>query len=130
MTSTTGHDLHPSYSRLVLAFNPKLVCLGIKRQESELFYNYRFTANQFVYVLSSLCLIFTLNQCGLGPYGTSSQTRANEKYLAFVRCKYHTSSTILKMLSFTVRVYTSPLSVQALQYRPCLSYLSYTTMAT
>jgi hypothetical protein len=40
-----------------------------------------------------------------------------------VKCKYGTYNMLLKILPFAL--YTSPLSVQALQNRSCLSYLCY-----
>jgi hypothetical protein len=48
--------------------------------ESELLYDWRFTANQFVLATSPLSLttsnfIFQLNTCGYSPYVTSSLTR-------------------------------------------------------
>jgi hypothetical protein len=48
-------------------------------------------------------------------------------YLAFVKCTCHTYSMILKFLPSTI--YTSPLSVQAIQCRSRLSYLAYATTA-
>jgi hypothetical protein len=45
----------------------------------------------------------------------------------FVKCSYHTYSMLLKILSFAL--YTSFLSVQTLQSRSCLSYVSYATTA-
>jgi hypothetical protein len=47
--------------------------------------------------------------------------------LAFFKCTYLTYSMLLKILPSTI--YTSPLSVQALQSRSCLSYLTYATTA-
>jgi hypothetical protein len=49
-------------------------------QESQLLYDWGFTANQFVLATSSLSLptsnfIFQLNTCGYSPYVTSSLTR-------------------------------------------------------
>jgi hypothetical protein len=45
----------------------------------------------------------------------------------FAKCMYHTYSMLLKI--FPCALYTSPLSVQALQSRSCLSYASYATAA-
>jgi hypothetical protein len=50
-----------------------------------------------------------------------------EHVWAFVKCTYRTYSMLLKILSCAI--YTSPLSVQALQSRLCLSYVSYATTA-
>jgi hypothetical protein len=41
--------------------------------------------------------------------------------LALVKCTYRTYSKLLKILAFAL--YTSPLPVQALQSRSCLSYV-------
>jgi hypothetical protein len=72
-----------------------------------------------------------LNPCRHSPYVTSSLTRGWVCLLwmgfAFVKCMYRTYSMLLKILPFAL--YTSPLSVQALQIRSCLSYLSYATTA-
>jgi hypothetical protein len=45
----------------------------------------------------------------------------------FVKCTYHTYGRLLKILPFAL--YTSPLSVQALLSRSCLSYVSYVITA-
>jgi hypothetical protein len=47
---------------------------------------------------------------------------------AFVKCPYSRYSMLLKILPFVL--YTSPLSVQALQSRSCPAYLSHATTAT
>jgi hypothetical protein len=43
----------------------------------------------------------------------------------FVKCTYRTYTVLLKILPFAL--YTSPLSIQALQSSSCLSYVSYAT---
>jgi hypothetical protein len=98
--------------------------------ESELLYDWRFTVNQFVLAPSLLRLttrvLFFLqhNPYGDSPWVTISLTRRRACLLwvclAFVKCTYRTYSMSLKILPFTI--YTSPLSVQALQCRSCLSY--------
>jgi hypothetical protein len=45
----------------------------------------------------------------------------------FVKCMYHTYSMLLRILPFAL--YTNLLSVEALQSRSCLSYVSYATTA-
>jgi hypothetical protein len=68
-----------------------------------------------------------LNPCGHSPYVTSSLTRRWVCLLwigfAFVKCTYRIYSMLLKIL--LCALYTSPLSVQALQSRSCISYLCY-----
>jgi hypothetical protein len=75
--------------------------------------------------------ISQLNSYGHNPCVTSSMTRRWVCLLwiclAFVKCTYRTYSMLLKILPFTI--YTSSLSVQALQCRSCLSYLAYATTA-
>jgi hypothetical protein len=74
-----------------------------------------------------------LNPYGHSPWVSSSLTRKWACLLwislAFVKCTYRTYSMLLKILTFTILVYTTPLSVQALQCRSCLSYLAYATTA-
>jgi hypothetical protein len=68
---------------------------------------------------------------GHSPYVTSSLTRRwicpYEYAWPFVKFTYRTYSILLKILPCAL--YTSPLSVQALQSRSCLSYVSYSTTA-
>jgi hypothetical protein len=47
---------------------------------------------------------------------------------ASVKCTYRTYSILMKTFSFAL--HTSPLPVQALQSRSCLSYVSYATTAS
>jgi hypothetical protein len=101
-------------------------------QKSKLLCDCRFTANRFILALSLLGLttrdVFHMNSCGHSPYVTSSLTRRwvlshiNILLFAFVKCTYRTYSILLKSLTFAL--YTSPLSVRALQSRSCLSYVS------
>jgi hypothetical protein len=74
---------------------------------------------------------FQLNPCGHSPYATSFLTRGWVCLLwvgfVFVKWTYRTCSTILKILPCVL--HTNPLSVQALESRSCLSYLSYATTA-
>jgi hypothetical protein len=76
--------------------------------------------------------LWHLNPYGHTSYVTSCLTRgwACVLWIAFVLVKrtYTTYSILLKNLPFAL--YTSPLSVQALQSKSCLSHLSYATMAT
>jgi hypothetical protein len=74
---------------------------------------------------------FQLNSCGNSPYAASSLTRRWVCLLwiclDFVKCTYRTYSMLSKILAFSL--HTSPLSVQALQSRSCLSYVSYARTA-
>jgi hypothetical protein len=93
--------------------------------KSELLYDWRFTANQFVLAPSLLrhitrVLILQLNPYGHSPCVTPSLKRGWVSLLNMLcLCTY---SMILKIIHFTT--YTNPLSVQALQGRSCLSYLA------
>jgi hypothetical protein len=68
-----------------------------------------------------------LNGSSHSPYVTSSLTRGwvclLSIYFTFVKWMYRTYSMLLKMFLFAL--YTSPLSVQALQSRSRLSYLCF-----
>jgi hypothetical protein len=69
---------------------------------------------------------FQLNSCGNSPYITSSLTRwfvSYEYAWPFVKCIFRTYSMLLKIIPFAL--HTSPLSVQALQGRSRLAYVSY-----
>jgi hypothetical protein len=81
--------------------------------------------------LTTRDLSLQLNACGHSPYATSTLTRGWICLLwicsAFVKCKFRTYSMILKILSYAL--YASPLSVQALESRSCISCLSYSTMS-
>jgi hypothetical protein len=110
--------------------------LRLKKSESELHYDWRFNANQFVLLLSSLRLttwdfFLQLNPCGHSPYVTSSLTRKWVCLLwicfAFVKCTYRTYSMLLKILPCALHI--NPLSVQASESRSRLSYVSYATTA-
>jgi hypothetical protein len=69
-----------------------------------------------------------VNPCGHSPYVTSSLTRSWVCVLRIcLAFRQMYVSHILKMLSFAL--YTSLLSVRALQSRACLSYVSYATTA-
>jgi hypothetical protein len=74
---------------------------------------------------------FQLSPCGNSPYVTSSLTEngfvSHEYAWPFVKRTYSTYSMLLKILPLAL--YTIPLSVQALQSRSCLSYMSYATTA-
>jgi hypothetical protein len=74
--------------------------------------------------------LFELNNCGNTPYITSSLTRRWGYLLwiclAFVKCTYRKYSVLLNILACAL--YASALSVQALQSRSCLSYMSYATL--
>jgi hypothetical protein len=110
--------------------------LRSSKSNSKLLYEWRFTANQFVFAPSPLTLtsryiFFQLNSYGNRPYVTSSLTRRwgcllwiclafRQLYLSHITCYW-------KFLPFAF--YTSPLSVQALQSRSCLYYVSYATTA-
>jgi hypothetical protein len=117
------------------AANCRLATLDWLALELGLLYDWRFIANQFVLASSLLRLIARfipppqLNPCSHNPYVTSSLTGwwvcLLWISLAFVKCKYGTYSMTLKILPLTI--YKSPLLIQALQSRSCLSYLSYAT---
>jgi hypothetical protein len=70
-----------------------------------------------------------LNSCCHSPSVPSSLTRGWlclwRISFTFVKCTYRTYSMLLKILTFAL--YASPLSVQALQSRSCLPYVSYAT---
>jgi hypothetical protein len=71
-----------------------------------------------------------LNPCCHSPNVTSFLTRGLGCLLyawPFVKCTYRTYNMLLKILAFALYAY--PLSVQALQSRSCLSYISYATTA-
>jgi hypothetical protein len=100
-------------SYITLAVCRRSICLSAKPLEN---HDHRF---------------FQLNPRGYSTYVTSSLTR---KWgwllwicLAFVKCMYRTYSMLLKILPFAL--HTSPMSVQALQSRSCISYVSYATPA-
>jgi hypothetical protein len=69
-----------------------------------------------------------MKPCGHSPYVTVSLTRGWVcllwMYLAF-KCTFRTYSMLLQILPFAL--HTSPLPVEALQNRSCLSYVSYPT---
>jgi hypothetical protein len=75
--------------------------------------------------------IFQLNFSGNNYHVTSSLTRRWVCLLwigfAFVKCTYRTYRMLLKILPFALC--ESPLSVQALQSRSCLTYVAYATTA-
>jgi hypothetical protein len=74
---------------------------------------------------------YQLNPCGNRTYVTSTLTWRRVCILwigfAVVKCTYRTYSMLLKILSFAL--HTSHLSVQALQSRSCLPYVSHATTA-
>jgi hypothetical protein len=95
--------------------------LAATESESQLLYDWRFTANQFFLAPSPLKIttrnfFFQLNPCGHNPYVTSSLTRAWVSPLwvglTFVKYTYRTYSMLLKILAFAL--YTSLLTVQVL----------------
>jgi hypothetical protein len=67
-----------------------IFCLTRSESESELLYDWRFTANLFVLAKSPLRLttsnfIFQLNTCGYSPYVTSSLTRGPHFTVSYSR---------------------------------------------
>jgi hypothetical protein len=72
---------------------------------------------------------FQLGPCGNSPYVISSLTRGWVclLWIGFAFCQECVSYMSLKTLLFAL--YTGPLSVQTLQSRSCLFYLSYATTA-
>jgi hypothetical protein len=94
---------------------------------SDLFYDRRFTANQFILAPGPLSpmatnLFFQLNPCGVSPYVNplwwEDAFVSYECAWLFVKCTFHTYN-MLKIPTLTL--YTSPLSAQALQSRSCLT---------
>jgi hypothetical protein len=94
------------------------------KSQSKLLYDWRFTANQFVLRITTRGFIQP-NPCGNSPYVTCSLTRGWVtllwRGLAFVKCTYGTCSMLLNVLPFAL--HTSPLSVQTLRSRSCLTYI-------
>jgi hypothetical protein len=97
--------------------------------ESELLYDWRFTTKYFV-LAPSILRITSWNCLQLKPGCpnlTSSLTRGWICLLwigfAFFKCMYRTYSMLLKILHCAL--HASPLSIQALQSRICLSCLCY-----
>jgi hypothetical protein len=84
---------------------------------------------QLAFYHQSVCL--GAKSLSHSPYVTSSLLRGWVYLLwigfTFIKCAYCTYSMLLKILPCPL--YASPLSVQALQSRSCLSYLSYATTA-
>jgi hypothetical protein len=109
--------------------------------ESELLYDWWFTANLFVLAPSLLRLTtrvffcnWKLNPCGHCPCVTSSLTRrwacVLSICLAFVKSTYSTYGMLLKILPFTIYRPTSALSVQCLKCILCPSYLALSKQAS
>jgi hypothetical protein len=77
-------------------------------------------------------IFMPLNPYGHSPCVTSSLTRRwvclSWIGATFIKSTYCTYSKILKILPCAL--YTSPLSVQALESRSCLSYMSYAATAS
>jgi hypothetical protein len=132
---------HPATSRDFAQLNcwqhqPTINSLSKSKSKSELLYVWRFAASQFVLASSPLRStsrdFFQLNPCGNSPYVTSSLTRRWVCLLriswSFIKCTYRTYGMLQKIFPFAL--YTSPLSVQALQSRSCLSYLSNGSLVT
>jgi hypothetical protein len=61
------------------------------------------------------------------PLRRENQFVSYEYAWSFIKCTYRTYSMLLEILSFAL--YTSSLSVQALQSRSRLAYVSYATTA-
>jgi hypothetical protein len=94
--------------------------------ESELLYDWRFTAKQLFLASGPLRPksrdFFQLNSCGNSPYVTPFLTRRWVCLLwPFVKCIFRTCYMLLEI--FPCALYTSPLSVQALHSRSCLTYI-------
>jgi hypothetical protein len=120
---TISHLTHGSTCPHILSCNYQLTL------ESELLYDWRFTTNQFVLVPSPFRLTtrdFFLNE-PLLLVSLCNILSDGKMGWPFVKCTYRTYSMLLKILPFAL--HTSPLSVQDLQNRSCLSYVSYATMA-
>jgi hypothetical protein len=77
----------------------KMLGLSLNYSQSELLYNLRFTANQFVLATSPLRLttsnfIFQLNTCAYSPYVTSSLTRGWMSFTIAVGPRQHSYSPV------------------------------------
>jgi hypothetical protein len=106
------------------------------QSESELLYDWRFTANQFVLApcpvrltkrvsfaterlrSQSLCNILSDENMGL--------PLTNWLCFAFVKCTYRTHCMLLNILPCALFTIASALSIQALQSRSCLSHVTAT----
>jgi hypothetical protein len=119
-----------------IAAGPRQRSNSLVHSESELLYDWRVTANQFVLEPSPLRLttgVFFLSTEPLRSQSLCiilSDERMSvplKNMLGLVKCMYRTYSMLLIIPPFAL--HTSPLSVQALQSRSCLSYVSYATMA-
>jgi hypothetical protein len=91
----------PVYSLALLAHTAS----EIPNRESELFYNWRFTANQFVLATSPLRLtksnfIFQLNTCRCSPNVTSSLTRMGLSFTVAPRPRQRSHSGSESCLRF------------------------------
>jgi hypothetical protein len=102
---------------------------------SKLLYDWRFTANQFVLATSPLRLatrdFFQLNSCDNIPNISSSLTK-DCIFLYWIRLAFRQMyishiEHVTEIPTFALQ--TSPMWVQALQSRPCLTYVSCATTA-
>jgi hypothetical protein len=78
----------------MLTFNGLQGIISPEESESELLYDWRFTANQFVLATSPLRLttsnfIFQLNTCGYSSYVTSSLTRREDGSVVYNSCCHY-----------------------------------------
>jgi hypothetical protein len=70
---------------------------------------------------------FQLNSCGNSPYVKPIATVSYQYAWIFVKSIFRTYNMLLAILPFVLQ--TSSLSVQALQNRSCLTYVSYAITA-
>jgi hypothetical protein len=117
-TELDHHLFSASLAELNCIVNTRLTQSKLK-----LLYDWWSTANQFVLTSSPLrpttrdfC---RLNPCGNSPLWREDRFVSYEYAWPFIKCTYRTYSMLLKILPFAL--YTSPLSVQTLQSRTCLS---------
>jgi hypothetical protein len=102
------------------------------KSKSKLLYDWQFTANQFVlapgplrpttrdcFSNRTLAVIVLISH----PLWREGGVVSYEYAWPFVKCIFRTYNMLLKIFPFAL--HTSPLSVQALQSRSCLSYVSY-----
>jgi hypothetical protein len=115
---SSASGLSPLFTDSRIELNPNWTKLKSK-SKSELLYDWRVTANQFVLAsspsrLTTTDTLFQLNPCGLSPYVTPSLTRRGfvsyEYAWPFVKCTYCIYSMLLKFFPFAL--YRGPLSAE------------------
>jgi hypothetical protein len=125
LTNAPGCSIQ-QYS-MILVFNPLnteefevTLRLPVYRQSVRLGLNHlRLTTRDLVFQLNLAFIVLTWHPLCLDVFASYIYA------WRFVKCTYRTYGVLLKILPFA----RSPLSVQALQDRSCLSYVSYATTA-